>query len=156
MKDVKKTTVSPVKETQKPVGTTNEMGAIKISDSVIASLVHRAVTDVDGVSRLSSSFVDDIAEIVGRRKSSSRAINISMEEDRVDIEVKINIKFGYKVPDVAAQVQTAVIEAVENTTGMNVSSVNVIVQEIEDPVESKNEDDEDDLEPVADLLDETK
>ncbi len=155
MKDVKKTAVtSPVKDAQKPIGKTNDLGVIKISDSVVASLVHRAVTGVDGVSRLTSTFVDDIAEIVGRRKSSSRAINISMEEDRVDIEVKINIKFGFKVPDVAAQVQTAVIESVENTTGMNVSSVNVIVQEIEDPIEVKEEDVE--MEPAADLLDEAK
>ncbi len=139
MKDVKKTT--PAKETVKaPPGKSNELGAIRISDSVISSLVRRAALGVNGVSRLASTFVDNIAEIVGSRKTSYRSININMDEDRVEIEVKLNIKFGYKVPDVAGMVQTAIIEAVENTTGMNVTSVNVIVQEIEDPAEEASED----------------
>lgn len=142
MKDVKKT-AAPVKETTKaPAGKSNELGAIRISDSVISSLVRRAALGVDGVSRLASTFVDNIAEIVGSRKTSYRSINIIMEEDRVEVEVKLNIKFGYKVPEVAGMVQTAIIESVENTTGMNVSSVNVIVQEIEDPVEETEAEDE--------------
>lgn len=143
MKDVKKA-AAPEKESGKSqTGKTNELGAIRISDSVISSLVRRATLGVDGVSRLASNFVDNIAEIVGSRKMSYRSISISMEEDRVEIEVKINIKFGYKVPEVASQVQTAIIENVESTTGMNVTSVNVVVQEIEDPVENADAEDAD-------------
>ncbi len=145
MKDVKKT--AP-KETKVPAGKSNELGAIRISDSVISSLVRRAALGVDGVSRLASTFVDNIAEIVGSRKTSYRSINIVMEEDRVEIEVKLNIKFGYKVPDVAGMVQTAIIESVEETTGMNVTSVNVIVQEIEDPAEEVEEEEESEDEVV--------
>jgi uncharacterized alkaline shock family protein YloU len=138
MKDVKKT--ASAKDTVKaPPGKTNELGAIRISDSVISSLVRKAALSVEGVSRLASTFVDNIAEIVGSRKTSYRSININMDEDRVEIEVKLNIKFGYKVPEVAGNVQTAIVEAVEHTTGMNVTSVNVIVQEIEELVDENNE-----------------
>jgi uncharacterized alkaline shock family protein YloU len=54
----------------------------------------------------------------------------------------VNILFGFKVPEVAALVQSAIIEQVENITGMTVVGVNVIVQEIEDEVVEEPEDEE--------------
>ena len=98
---------------------------------------------MDGVSRLAgSSFVDNIAEIVGSRKISDRAIAIKLDEDKVEIELKINMKFGYKVPEVASEVQTVIIEQVENVTGMNVVGVNVVVQEIEEVTEHSEQEEE--------------
>ena len=70
----------------------------------------------------------------------ARAIALEMDEShRVAIEVKINILVGYNVPELAQAVQQAVIEMVEQTTGMSVTKVNVLVQDIEDPVEEVEE-----------------
>ena len=52
---------------------------------------------------------------------------------------KINILVGYNVPELAQNVQKAVIEMVEQTTGMSVTKVNVLVQDIEEPVEEAEE-----------------
>jgi len=118
----------------------SELGVVKIHENVISSLVRKAALSVDGVSRLSgSSFVDNIAEIVGSRKIHDRSISISIDGDKVGVEIKINIKFGFKVPDLAAAVQSAVIRQVEDVTGMTVVSVNVIIQEIEDAAEEETE-----------------
>jgi uncharacterized alkaline shock family protein YloU len=111
----------------------NDLGLIKIHGNVISSIVRRAALSIDGISRLSgSSFVDNIAEIVGSRKIHDRAIAIEIDEDKVAVEVKINLIFGYNVPEIAAQVQSVIIEEVEKVTGMTVTSVNVIIQEIEE------------------------
>ncbi|QSH41470.1 Asp23/Gls24 family envelope stress response protein [Lentisphaerota bacterium ZTH] len=113
-----------------------ELGLIKIHENVVCSIVRKAALSVPGVSRLSgSSFVDNIAEIVGSRKIHDRAIDINMHDDKVDVEIKVNIKFDFKVPEVAEHVQTAIIEQVESVTGMTVTGVNVVVQEIEDAIE---------------------
>lgn len=118
----------------------SELGVVKIHENVISSLVRKAALSVDGVSRLSgSSFVDNIAEIVGSRKIHDRSISISIDVDKIDVEIKINIKFGFKVPDLAAAVQSAVIRQVEDVTGMTVVGVNVIIQEIEDVAEEETE-----------------
>ncbi len=124
-------------------GKESELGVIKIHENVISSIVRKAALSVDGVSRLAgSSFVDNIAEIVGSRKISDRAISIKLDDDKVEIEIKINMRFGYKVPEVASGVQSAIIEQVENITGMNVVSVNIVVQEIEEVAEHpENEED---------------
>lgn len=116
-----------------------ELGDIKIHEGVIASLARKAALSVDGVSRLSgNSLVDNLAEMVGSRRIQSRAVTISLgEKNNVSIELKIIIKFGYCIPEVANAVQKAVISDVEATTGMNVTSVDVLIQEVEE--ESKDE-----------------
>ena len=62
------------------------------------------------------------------------------EESKVEIEIKVVLEFGYCIPDVAAQAQTAVVELVENTTGMSVVKVDILVQEIDDPEKEELED----------------
>jgi len=125
-------------------GKESELGVVKIHENVISSIVRKAALSVDGISRLAgSSFVDNIAEIVGSRKISDRAISIKLDDDKVEIEIKLNMKFGFKVPEVASEVQTAIIEQVESITGMNVVCVNVVVQEIEEVAEHAETEEED-------------
>ena len=111
----------------------NGMGEVKIHENVISALVRRATLKIDGVMRFAgSTLVDNIAEIVGSRRMQDRAISVNLEDDsRVSIDLKVNLKFGYKVPVVATAIQKAVIEEVEATTGMDVVKVNVIIQELE-------------------------
>ncbi len=126
----------------------SEMGEVKIHENVIASLVRRAALNVEGVSRLAgSSLLDGIAEFVGNRRMQSRAITVDMEEsNRVALEIKLNIKAGFNIPAIATEVQKTVIEEVEKTTGMTVTKVNVVVQEIDDPAQEIAEEDDEELE----------
>lgn len=110
------------------------MGDVRIHDGVIATLTRKAALGVDGVSRLAgSAFVDNFAEIVGSRRMQSRAINIFVDDNnQICIEIKLNLKFGYMIPEVAENVQKAVIANVEKVTGMTVTQVHVLVQDIDD------------------------
>ena len=119
----------------------SEMGDVKIHENVISTLVRQAALEQEGVSRLAgSALVDDIANLVGSRRMQSRAITVELcEDNRVNIEIKLNIVFGYRIPEVAERVQKAVISTVEEVTGMVVPKVNVLVQEIETPAEAKED-----------------
>ena len=117
------------------------IGDVKIHENVISALARRATLGIEGVSRLAGSLLmDNIAEIVGSRRMQERAIAVSMDEsNRVSLEIKINILTGYRLPEVAAAVQKAVISEIEAATGMTVTKVNVLIQEVEDPED--NDDD---------------
>ena len=121
----------------------SEVGEVKIHENVISSLARRATLEVEGVSRLAGSLlVDNIAEIVGSRRMQDRSITVLMGDDnRVALEIKLNIKFGYRLPQVASAVQKAVVSAIESTTGMTVSKVDVLVHEVEPEEEPEAEDD---------------
>ena len=122
----------------------NDMGDVKIHENVVASLVRQAALEQEGVSRLAGrALVDDIANLVGSRRMQARAITVELGVDgRVGIEIKLNLIFGYRIPEVAERVQKAVIGTVEEITGMSVTRVNVVIQEIEEPVVETAEDEE--------------
>lgn len=119
----------------------SDIGEVKIHENVISSLARRATLEVEGVSRLAGSLlVDNIAEIVGSRRMQDRSITVQMgDNNRVALEIKLNIKFGYRLPQVAGAVQKAVISSIESTTGMTVSKVDVLVQEVEPEEEPETE-----------------
>ena len=121
----------------------SELGDVKIHDSVIATLTRNAALAVEGVSRLSgNSLVDNLAEIVGSRRMQSRAITIAVNENnQISIEIKLNIKVGFTIPEVATNVQKAVIANVEKVTGMTVTTVHVLVQDIDDDIDDDDIDD---------------
>lgn len=112
----------------------SELGDVKIHDGVIATLTRRAALAVEGVSRLAgNALVDNLAEIVGSRRMQARAITIAVNENnQITIEIKLNLKTGYTIPEVAENVQKAVIAEVEKVTGMTVTTVHVLIQDIDD------------------------
>ena len=128
VKSEEKISTSPV------IAENQSLGELKIHENVIASLVRRVTLAQDGVSRLSgNNFVDTIGEIVGSRRIQDRAIIVKLcDDNRIELEVKVVVKFGYIVPEVAAAIQKGVITEVENITGMTVVAVNVTVQDVED------------------------
>jgi uncharacterized alkaline shock family protein YloU len=131
MKDRKKTQSSSMPAI---IGTNGEeLGLIHIHENVIATAVRKTIEEIDGVTRLSgSTIVNNIAELIGNKKIGDRAINVSMEDGSVAIELKVNMLYGVHVPTVAANIQTAISKEVEKITGMKVTMVNVIVQELEE------------------------
>ena len=150
MKNTTKTAAEPKKvesaeRTATVLESTSELGEVRIHENVISALVRKSALSVEGVSRLAgNALVDNIAEFVGSRRMQSRAISIEMgENNRVSIEVKINILFGFNIPQVSQAVQKAVLEGVESVTGMTVTKVHVIVQEIEEPAPVEEEDEQD-------------
>ena len=150
--DDKKTQAEEAKVEEKIISSRiNEdqvLGELKIHENVISSLVRRATLAQEGVSRLSANnFVDTIGEIVGSRRIQDRAIMVKFSDDnRIELEIKVVIKFGYVVPAVAAAIQKSVITEVENMTGMTVTAVNVTVQDVEDEYIDDEEDEEENAE----------
>ena len=104
----------------------DEMGEINISEEVLAMIAAAAALDVEGVSALGSGLGSDLSNVT-TRKSLAKAVRLSVEEDKVTVDIALLVSYGYAVTDVAKAVQDAVISAVENTSGLHVASVNVSV-----------------------------
>ena len=115
-------------------------GSVKVHESVLASIVRKAVASVPDVIRLSgSSFVDNIAEMVNSRKTFDRSMLIEMDGDTVSVEVRIVVKYGVSVPAAAAMVRSIVTSDVVRMTGMKVARVNVVAVDVDDESVSAEE-----------------
>lgn len=101
-----------------------EKGTVNISEEVVAAIAALAISEVEGVYGLSSSFTADLAEMLGR-KNMAKGVKLSIEDEVVTVECFVVISYGYEIPAVAANIQNDVSTAVESMTGLKVASVNV-------------------------------
>jgi uncharacterized alkaline shock family protein YloU len=105
------------------------LGSFSIRNDVIAAIAHEAAIKVHGVVDLAGDLLDGIAGMIGK-KTNERGIRVVVDGDAVSLDLNVILKHGIRIPDVALQLQQTVKDAVEDMTGMLVSSVNVIVQGI--------------------------
>ena len=102
----------------------DERGSVCISEEVIAVIAAVAAVDVEGVHGLFASPGKELTKMIGR-KGLSRGVKLSTENDDVVIEVHVIAEMGAAVNEVGAEVQRAVISAVESAVGITVKEVNV-------------------------------
>ena len=107
-----------------------ENGSIMISEDVIGSIVAQAIKEVEGVIGLSTKPGADIAEFIGK-KNWAKGIKVEVDDDnRVDIDCNVVLCYGQNVVNTAGAIQVAIYKAVEDITGIKISSVNVNICEI--------------------------
>lgn len=113
-----------------------EKGTVNISEEVVAAIAALAVSEVEGVYGLASSFTADIAEMLGK-KNLSRGVRLTIEDSVVTVEAFVVVTYGYEIPQVARAIQDNVISAVESMTGLKCQAVNVDVCGISAPKTEK-------------------
>lgn len=110
------------------------LGAIRISDSAIATLVSIAVLKVPKVVDLGGSFFDYIIESIGElfgKRFKEKGVKVNLGEKEVSIEISAVVEFGADIGEVGSQIQERIRDAVENMTGLVVSEINVNITSVE-------------------------
>ena len=112
---------------------------LNISEDVIGIIAGLAASEVEGIAGMTLGFVDGINQILGSSKKYSKGVKIELNGKKVTVDIFVNVKYGVRIPDVAWAAQTAVKNAVENMTGLEVVAVNINVQGITFDKEEKKE-----------------
>lgn len=109
---------------------------------IIADIASRAAAEIEG------------AELLGKNPDKLRIIKDNdvhayvKSDNTVDIDIYLNILYGYNIPDTVCKVQIEIKKAIEKETcykvgEVNVSVVSIIVEETDDtPVIVHDFDDE--------------
>lgn len=116
---------------------TGEIGSVQIADEVVAIIAGLAATEVDGVDSMAGNITK---ELVGRlgMKNLSKGVKIQMMDTSVSVDLALNIKYGFSIPEVASLVQEKVKSAIETMTGLEVLDVNVRISNVHlQPAEEK-------------------
>lgn len=98
--------------------------ATRISDDVIVTIVATVLSEVEGVASVPGGIVSGILG----RKGAAKGIKVEASDQEITIDVAVTLNYGIKIPDVAAEIQSKIRDAVEEMTGMYVRAVNVSVQ----------------------------
>ncbi|MFC4766059.1 Asp23/Gls24 family envelope stress response protein [Effusibacillus consociatus] len=107
----------------------NELGKIAVAEEVIATIAGFAALDCYGLVGMASQkkVKDSISELLGR-ENPGRGVEVRIQDDHVVVDLHIIVSYGTKISVVAHNVMDKVKYTLENTLGIDVDQINVIVQ----------------------------
>ena len=106
------------------------LGAVEIHNNVIAVIAHEAASRVPGVVELSGTFVDELADIIGKRPRD-RGVRVAVDsENAMVVKLTAVLEYGVYIPEVCWKLQLEVRKSIEEMTGKKVQAVNISVQSI--------------------------
>ena len=59
-----------------------------------------------------------------------QVIKVEVNEDKVSVDLSLNVSYNYNIPEVSAKVQEKVKNAIENMTGLTVLEVNIKIASV--------------------------
>lgn len=103
-----------------------------IAPGVVETIVSLAARDVEGVAAIGDLPIGGIRTLIGGNKASSQGVEVDMgEDDALLISIRLAVKSGNALPDVAANVRRAVADAVNTQVGAKVGSVDIYIDGIQ-------------------------
>jgi uncharacterized alkaline shock family protein YloU len=122
---------------QSPLHT--ELGTTTIQDSVVTAIIGMAAQEVDGVAtshggvRLpgdTSPTVGEFVDNITGGTSRTRGLSVDVGEQQAAADITINVEYGRSIPQVTQAVRERIIERVQNLTGLEVTEVNIQVNDV--------------------------
>lgn len=102
---------------------------ISISEDVVVTIAGIAAKEIEGVAGLHIGVVDTILDKVKGANFRS-GVSVAHIDDKIGISVIIDTIYGYKIQDVAKNVQENIKNALENMTDKQIAEVNVHVHSV--------------------------
>ena len=108
----------------------NTLGTVQISDNVLSVISALAATEPEGIASIRDGLSGDQITRSGM-KTLAKSVKVTVEENNVTVQLVLNMKYGYNIPETTKQVQEKVKDVIENMTGMNVANVHVSIADVE-------------------------
>lgn len=107
-----------------------KLGEVQIADEVVAIIAGLAATEVEGVASMAGNVTNELVAKLGMKKLS-KGVNVLVTDQNVDVDLALNIDYGYNIMQVSEKVQDRVKTAIQNMTGLHVSMVNVRIASVD-------------------------
>ena len=122
---------------QSPLHT--ELGTTTIQDSVVIAIISMAAEEVDGVTTShggvklpgdTSPTVGEFVDNITGGASRTRGLSVDVGERQTAADITINVEYGRSIPQVTQAVRERIIERVQTLTGLEVTEVNIQVNDV--------------------------
>ena len=107
----------------------DKIGEIRVADDVVSIIAGLAATEVEGVGSLAGNITNEIVAKTGI-KNLSKGVHVDVMDGIVTVDLDLNIKYGYAIPEVSGNVQERVRTAIETMTGLEVGTINVRIASV--------------------------
>ncbi|MFB9252682.1 Asp23/Gls24 family envelope stress response protein [Sphaerisporangium melleum] len=122
----------------------SEHGRTTIADNVVAKIAGMAARQVNGVYALGAGMSRALGAMRealtgGGGAASTQGVVVEVGERQAAADLDVIVEYGVSIPDLAAGVRRNVIDAVENMCGLEVTEVNITVDDLHLPGEESAE-----------------
>jgi uncharacterized alkaline shock family protein YloU len=118
-------------------------GRTTIADSVVQKIAGVSAAEVSGVHALGGGAARTIGaireRIPGSSQSAGQGVAVEVGERQAAIDLDVVTEYGVSIVELSRAVRRNVIEAVEGMTGLEVTEVNVSVNDIHLPTDDQPE-----------------
>jgi uncharacterized alkaline shock family protein YloU len=126
------------------VGTPPESrGRTTIADSVVEKIAGMATREVPGIHSLGAGMARGLGAVRDRvpvgRPSVTRGVKVEVGERQAAVDLDVVVEYGMPIVEVAGDVRSNVISAVERMTGLEVVEVNIVFDDVHLPDEEDEE-----------------
>lgn len=120
----------------------SDRGTTTIQDAVVSSVAAMAIEEVDeldpshGGTRLPGDTSPTVGEFVGSLTGGSgrtRGISVDVGEEQAALDLTVNVLYGRPIHEVTDALRKNVIRRVESLTGLEVTEVNITVNDVTFP-----------------------
>lgn len=113
---------------------TTSQGKTTIADTVVSKIAGLSAREVNGVYDLgggASRIVGSLRErIPGATVNHSQGVSVEVGEKQAAIDIEIVAEYGVAIADLAGGIRRNVIVAIEKMTGLEVTEVNITVNDV--------------------------
>lgn len=122
-------------------------GKTTIADSVVQKIAGIAAREISGVHELGSGAArafGSIKSAVGGSSQSniSQGVKVEVGETQAAVDLNLIVEYGVAIADLTSSVRRNVISTVERMTGLEVTEVNISVDDIHLPSDDQGDDDD--------------
>ncbi|MGW2900766.1 Asp23/Gls24 family envelope stress response protein [Streptomyces sp. NPDC001212] len=116
-------------------------GKTTIADGVVAKIAGMAAREVPGIHNLGAGMARAFGamreRVPGGGGSVTQGVKVEVGERQAAVDLDVVVEYGVSIVDVAGDVRTNVISAVERMTGLEVVEVNIAVDDVHLPDEEE-------------------
>jgi uncharacterized alkaline shock family protein YloU len=117
----------------------SDLGTTTIQDSVVTAIIGIAAEEVEGVSmshggaRLPGDSSPTVGEFVDNLTGGGSRLSVDVGERQAATDITVNVDYGYSIPELTKAVRERVIKRVQKLTGLEVTEVNIQVNDVNLP-----------------------
>jgi uncharacterized alkaline shock family protein YloU len=145
---VNQTSAVPRARTQESGSATSlvtDKGTTSIEDTVVAKIAGLAAREVSGVYAMGAGAArafGSVRGMVGGDKSAAQGVSVEVGERQAAVDLDLVAEYGTAIPDLAGAVRRNVIAAVERMCGLEVTEVNIRIDDVHLPDQDRGRDQE--------------
>ena len=125
----------------------NGQGRTTIADVVVAKIAGIAAREISGVhdlgggaARVVGALRERIGGPVNTGGNVTQGVSVEVGERQAAIDLQLVAEYGVSISDLAEDIRQNVIQAVERMTGLQVTQVNIEVQDVHVPTDDDSAD----------------